>query len=130
MTPSSVDDPPFHDSVVADAGGLLVLAGVLEGTVHQAGEVLALDATTLLLADYLAVRHEGAPDRIRSDFAATTRIVSEWFPTRPLALEAAVGDRLDDLDTAVTLRLAEALGVPLVTKHADVASEAVPVLHC
>lgn len=128
--PSSMGDPPFHDSVVADAGGLLVLAGVLEGTVHQAGEVLALDATTLLLAEYLAVRHEGVPDRTRSDYAATTRIVGEWFPTRPLALECAVGDRHDGLDTAVTLRLAEALGVPLVTKHAGVTSDAVPVLHC
>ena len=121
---------PFHDSVVADAGGLLVLAGLLEGTVHQVGEVLALDATTVLLAEYLAVRHEGAPDRTRSAFAATTRIVGEWFPARPLALDAALGELHDDLDTAITLRLAEALGVPLVTKHAGVTSEAVPVLHC
>lgn len=130
MTPSSVDDPPFHDSVVADVGGLLVLAGVLEGTVHQVGEVLALDATTLLLAEYLAVRHEGAPGPTRSDYAAATRIVGEWFPARTLALDAALGDLHDGLDTAVTLRLAEALGVPLVTKHAGVTSEAVTVLHC
>lgn len=124
----------MHDSVVADAGGLLVLSRALEGTVHDVGEVLALDATTLVLAAYLAVRHEGAPDRCRAEYAATTSMVSEWFPARPLALgtalDAAHGDLHDGLDTAVTLRLAEALGVPLVTKHADVVSNTVPILRC
>ncbi len=120
----------MHDSVVADAGGLLVIAGVLEGTRHEVDEVLALDATTLLLAEYLAVRHEGAPDRCRSDYAAATRIVGEWFPARPLAVDAALGDLHDGLDTAVTLRLAEALGVPLVTKHAGVVSDTVSILYC
>lgn len=130
MKPSGVGDPPLHDAVVADVGGLLVLAGLLQGTVHQVGEVLALDATTLLLAEYLAVRHEGAPERTRSDYAATTRVVGEWFPTRPLALDAALGDLNDDLETAVSLRLAEALGVPLVTKHAGIVSDTVTVLYC
>lgn len=120
----------MHDSVVADAGGLLVLAGVLEGVMHVVDEVLVLDATTLLVAEYLAVRHEGAPDRCRTDYATVTRIVSEWFPARPLALDAALGDLHDGLDTAVTLRLAEALGVPLVTKHAGAFSPTVPVLRC
>lgn len=120
----------MHDSVVTDAGGLLVLAGVLEGVPHEVDEVMVLDATTLLVAEYLAVRHEGDPDRCRSDFAAATRIVSEWFPARPLALDAALGDLHDGLDTAITLRLAEALGVPLVTKHAGVSSATIPVLHC
>lgn len=119
-----------HDSVVADAGGLLVLAGVLEGTRHAVAEVLALDATTLLVAEYLALRHEGAPQRCRSDYAAVARVVGEWFPARPLALDAALGDVHDGLDTAVTLRLAEALGVPLVTKHAGVVSDTVTVLYC
>lgn len=49
---------------------------------------------------------------------------------RPLAVDATLGDLHDGHDTAVTLRLAEALGVPLVTKHAGVASDTVTVLHC
>lgn len=120
----------MHDSVVADAGGLLVLAGALEGVLHVVDEVLVLDATTPLVAEYLAVRHKGAPDRCRADYATATRIVSGWFPARPLALDTALGDLDDGLDTAVTLGLAEALGVPLVTKHAGVFSRTVPVLHC
>jgi hypothetical protein len=49
------------DSAVADGGGLLVLAGLLEGEAHAVAEILALDATSVLVAERLAVRHEGAP---------------------------------------------------------------------
>jgi hypothetical protein len=43
-------------AAVADAGGWLVLAGLLEGVAHEVDEVLVLDATSLLLAGYLALR--------------------------------------------------------------------------
>jgi hypothetical protein len=121
----------MHDSVVADAGGLLVLAGLLEGIRHEADEILALDATSLLIAEYLALRHEGAPDRARVDFALVSQVVREWFPVRGLALDAAIAaSGSDDLDGQVALALAEGLGSPLVTKNDELRSGSVPVLLC
>ncbi len=116
---------------VADAGGWLVLAGLLEGLNHEVDEVLVLDATSLLVAEYLALRHEGAPARARAEFGLALRVVSEWFPVRALALDAALavaGD--DDIDAVVALALAESLGVALVTKNRDLVSRRVPVLQC
>lgn len=132
-SPSAAEPPPsssVHDSVVADAGGLLVLAGLLEGLIHETDEILSLDATALLVAEYLAVHHEGAPDRARVDYGAATRVVREWFPVRSLAIEAALTADPEGLDGAVALRLAESLGVALVTKNRQLASRMVPVLHC
>ena len=57
-------------TAVADAGGLLVLAGLLEGIVHDVDEVLVLDATSLLVAEYLALRHSGAPHRARTELGS------------------------------------------------------------
>ena len=62
---------------VTDAGGLLVLAGLLEVEPPEAGEVLFLDATSLLVAEYLAIRHEGAPERVRRDFGPCVRVVAQ-----------------------------------------------------
>ena len=122
----------MHPAVVADAGGLLVLAGLLEGVDHEVHDVVALDATTLLLAEYLAVRHEGAPDRAEVDLAVAVRIVAEWFPARALAMEAAstAPELGGDVDSAASLALAHSLDVPLVTKNRAVNSRRVPVLHC
>ncbi len=122
----------MHPAAVADAGGLLVLSGSLEGIVPDVTDVLALDATTLLLAEYLAMRHEGAPDRAEVDFAVALRIVAEWFPVRALAIEAAstAPELGGDIDTAASLALAHSLDVPLVTKNRAVSSRSVPVLHC
>ena len=118
-------------SAVADAGGLLVLAGLLEGEQHEVGEILALDATSLLIAEYLAVRHEGAPVRARRDFGLAVRVVAEWFPVRPLAMDAALaaGEAIE-VDSAAAVALAESLGVQLVTKNRGVSSKRVPVLRC
>lgn len=120
----------MHDSVVADAGGLLVLAGLLEGIGHQADEILALDATSLLVAEYLALRHEGAPDRARVDFGRVSQVVREWFPVRGLAIEAALPASCEDVDGHAARALAESLGTPLVTKNGELRSTSVPVLHC
>lgn len=121
----------MHDSVVADAGGLLVLAGLLEGIGHEADEILALDATSLLVAEYLALRHEGAPQSARVDFASVGQVVREWFPVRGLAIEAALSaGSSEDVDGHASLALAESLRTPLVTKNGELRSRSVPVLHC
>ncbi|MGH9153738.1 MAG: hypothetical protein ACRD03_15355 [Acidimicrobiales bacterium] len=121
----------MHDSVVADAGGLLVLAGLLEGIEHEADEILALDATSLLIAEYLALRHEGGRDRARVGFTSVGQIVREWFPVRGLAVEAALSaTSSDDVDGYAALALAESLGTPLVTKNAELRSTSVAVLYC
>ena len=119
------------DSAVLDAGGLLVYAGLLEGDVHDVGELLALDATSPLVAEYLTVRHEGLAVRARRDFGLVIRIVAEWFPVRGLAMDAALAAGNDlDVDSSAALALAESLRVPLVTKNRQLSSATVPVLHC
>ncbi|MGH9225934.1 MAG: hypothetical protein ACRD2W_19580 [Acidimicrobiales bacterium] len=121
----------MHDSVVVDAGGLLVLAGLLEGVRHEVDEILALDATSLLIAEYLALGHEGAPDRARVDFALVHQVVREWFPVRGIALDAAIAaSSSEDVDGQAALALAESLGSPLVTKNDELRSTSVPVLRC
>src|SRR2546421_6620048 len=119
------------DSAVADGGGLLVLAGLLEGEVHEVAEILALDATSLLVAEYLAVRHDGAPLRARRDFGLVVRTVAEWFPVRALAIDAvlAAGESLE-VDSTVAVALAESLQVPLVTKNREISSHRISLLHC
>lgn len=119
-------------TVVADGGGLLVLAGLLDGVTHAVDEIVVLDATALLVAEYLTLHHEGAPGRAQVDYALATGVVAEWFPVRALALEAAltatgVGH---DIDAAASLALARSLGVPLVTRNRDVGSRQIPVRHC
>lgn len=122
----------MHPSVVADAGGLLVLAGLLEGVWNQVDEVLVLDATSLLVAEYLALRHDGAPDRARVEFGLAVGVVREWYPVRTLAVEAAIatGGGFDDIDALASLALAESLEVPLMTKNPELRSRRIPVLHC
>lgn len=121
----------MQPAAVADAGGLLVIAGLLEGIDHEVDEVLVLDATSLLVAEYLALRHERAPDRARAEFGLVSRVVSEWFPVRAVAIEAAIAAAdQDDSDARAALALAEQLAVPIVTKNRDVASRTVAVLHC
>lgn len=120
----------MQPAAVADAGGWLVLAGLLEGLVHEVDEVLVLDATSLLVAEYLALRHEGAPARARTEFGLALRVVREWFPVRALALDAALATGGDDVDAAAALALAESLGVALITKNRDLSSKKVPLLFC
>jgi hypothetical protein len=118
-------------AAVADAGGWLVLAGLLEGVAHEVDEVLVLDATSLLLAEYLAVRHDGAPDRARAEFGLAIRVVSEWFPVRAVAIDAAIAASAEeDIDATAALALAESLRVPLITKNSEISSQHVDVLRC
>lgn len=118
-------------TAVADAGGLLVLAGLVRGEIHDVAEIVALDASSLLLAEYLTVRHEGSPLKARVDFGLAARVVAEWFPVRALAIEAAQA-AVDpvDLDSIASLALAESLDVALVTTNAAVQSARIDVLHC
>ena len=119
------------DSLVADAGGLLVLAGLLEGEPPEAGEILAVDATALLVAEYLAVRHEGAPDRARRDFGLCVRVVAEWFPVRSVAIEAAIAAGREAVaESVASLICAEQLGVDLATTNRDLSSTRVRVWRC
>ena len=121
----------MYESVVADAGGLLVLAGLVEGIDHEIGEILALDATALLVAQYLAHRHEGVPERAFADFAFVMRVVREWFPVRAVAMGAALASTSpEDIDGRAALALAESLSTPIVTKDQDLRSSSVPVLRC
>lgn len=119
------------DSAVADAGGLLVVAGLLQGQPPAVDEVLALDATSLLVAEYLALRHEGAPLRARRDFGLAIQTVAEWFPVRALAIEAALAaEDTVEVDSSASLALAESLRVALVTKNPDLSSDQVDILVC
>lgn len=121
----------MHPAVVADAGGLLVLAGLLEGIPVDVDEILVLDATALIVAEYLAVRHDGSPERARSEFALATRIAREWFPVRALAIEVALSaSSTSDIDALASLALADSLKVPLLTKNRELTSSTVQVLHC
>lgn len=121
----------MYDSVVADAGGLLVLAGLLEGVQHETDEILALDATSLLVAEYLVLRHQGARDRAHVDFTIVGQAVREWFPARAIAMDAALAAEVSaGIDGQAALALAESLRAPLVTKSDELRSRSVPVLRC
>jgi hypothetical protein len=121
-----------HSTVVADPGGLLVLAHVLEGVRHDVDEIVALDYSALTVAEYLVLRHEGKPDRARAEFGLTCQIVREWFPVRSFAIEVAANAPSGDVATEglAALELAHSLDVPLVTKNRDLVSRRIPVLYC
>lgn len=122
----------MHSTVVADPGGLLVLAHVLEGVRHDVDEIVALDLSALTVAEYLVLRHEGKPHRARAEFGVTCQIVGEWFPVRALAIEVAANAPAADvaIEGLAALELAHSLDVPLVTKDRDLISRQVPVLYC
>jgi len=92
---------------------------------------VALDAATLLLAEFLVVLHEGRPARAAVDYAELERLVRQWFPVQALAMDTALRAPAErgDVDTWAALALAEMLGIPLVTKHAGIGSRKIPVLH-
>ncbi len=114
---------------VADAGGLLCAAGIVEGLRHEVVEYVALDATTLLIAEFLAVLHEGAPSRAITDFAEFDRLVGEWFPVRAIAMDAVLSAPTGaNPESWAALALAETLQVPLVTKNDEVTSTRIAVL--
>jgi hypothetical protein len=119
-----------YDSAVADAGGLLTATGIVAGLRHAVREYVALDATTLLVAEFLVLYHEGRNAVVDADYAELAFIVREWFPVRGLALDAATTAPKNtfDADSFAALTLAEALHIPLVTKNDEIRSRSVPVL--
>ena len=53
----------MYATAVADAGGLLTATGIVEGLRHDVVDYVALDATTLLIAEFLVLLHERRPAR-------------------------------------------------------------------
>jgi len=118
-------------SVVCDAGGVLVAAGALEGTVPADAEVLALDWTAVTVGRLLAARYEGNPARTRVELGLALAAVHEWFPVRTLVadtLERAGLEAADALDSWSALLLAEQLDVALFTASDEVSSARVEII--
>ena len=88
----------MHPVVVADSGGLLVLAGRLQGVTHDVDEIVALDSSALTVAFLLVLLHEGRPDQARSEYEGTCGVVREWFPLRGLAVDTALSALGDEID--------------------------------
>jgi hypothetical protein len=117
-------------SVVADAGGVLVFAGALEGRAPADVEVLALDWTAMTVGRFLAARHEGRPDRTRVELGLALAAVDEWFPVRTLVadtLNRAGLDAVDVLDSWSAVVLAEQLVLPLLTASDEVSSRQIEI---
>ena len=118
-------------SVVCDAGGVLVAAGVLEGDAPPDSELLALDWSSVTAGRFLAARHEGRPETTQVEIGLVLSVVDEWFPVRTIVAEtlARVGlDAVDALDSWSALILAELLELPLFTASDEVASDRVEIL--
>jgi hypothetical protein len=118
-------------SVVCDAGGVLVVAGALEGAIPVDVEVLALDWTAVTVGRFLAARYEGNPARTRVELGLALAAVHEWFPVRTLiadTLERAGLEAVDALDSWSALLLAEQLDVPLFTASDEVDSSRIEVI--
>ena len=118
-------------SVVCDAGGVLVAAGALEGTMPVDVEVLALDWTAVTVGRFLAARYEGNPGRTRVELGLALTAVHEWFPVRTLVadtLERAGLDAVDALDSWSALLLAEQLDVALFTASDEVDSSRIEII--
>ena len=117
-------------SVVCDAGGVLAIAGVLEGTVPVDAEFLALDWSTMTIGRFVAARHEGSPERIHVEIGLALSVVHEWFPVRTLVTETlsrAGQGAVDALDSWSALILAETLDLPLFTASDEVSSDRIEI---
>jgi hypothetical protein len=117
-------------SVVCDAGGVLAVAGVLSGTVPDDSEFLALDWSAMTVGRFVAVRHEGNPERIQVEIGLALSAVHEWFPVRTLVAEtisrAGIG-AVDALDSWSALVLAEHLDLPVFTASDEVSSSRIEI---
>ena len=117
-------------SVVADAGGVLVFSGALEGHAPAGVEVLALDWTAMTVGRFLALRHDGNAARMRVELGIALSAVDEWFPVRTLVadtMERAGAKAVDALDSWSALLLAEQLDLPLLTASDEVSSARVEI---
>ena len=119
-------------SVVCDAGGVLVVAGALEGTAPTGVEYLALDWTAVIVGRFVAARYEGNTERIRVELGIALAAVDEWFPVRTLVadtLDRAGLDAVDALDSWSALVLAEQLELPILTASDEITSTRVEIIH-
>jgi hypothetical protein len=117
-------------SFVADAGGVLVFAGSLEGSAPTDVEVLALDWTAVTVGRFLAARHEGNPARTRIELGLALTAVHEWFPVRTLVADTlgrAGLNAVDALDSWSAVVLAEQLDLPLLTASDEVSSDRIDI---
>jgi hypothetical protein len=117
-------------SVVCDAGGVLVVAGALEGVAPAGAEILALDWTAITVGRFLTARHEGHLGRARVEIGVTLAVVHEWFPVRTLVvdtLERAGLEAVDALDSWSALLLAEQLDLPILTASDELTSAQVEI---
>ena len=118
-------------SVVCDAGGLLVVSGLLEGEQPEHAEVLALDWASVTVGRFLAARHAGRAAATEAEIGLALAVVDEWFPVRSLVaatMSRAGAQAVDTLDSWSALVLAEHLRVPLFTASDEVRSDAVDIL--
>ena len=118
-------------SVVCDAGGVLVAAGALDGTMPAGVEVLALDWTAVTVGRFLAARYDGNAARMRVELGLALAAVDEWFPVRTLVadtLERAGLDAVDELDSWSALALAEQLDLALFTASDEIASARIEII--
>lgn len=118
-------------SVVCDAGGILVVSGALVGSQPPDIEVLALDATSLLVGRFLMAHHHANAERARVEIGIALSGVHEWFPVRTLVadtLNRAGDEAVDSLDSWSALLLAEQLNVALFTASDELASERVQII--
>lgn len=117
-------------SVVCDAGGVLAVAGVLEGAVPVGAEFLALDWSAMTVGRFVAARHEGNPERVQVEIGLALSAVHEWFQVRSLVAETisrAVLGAVDVLDSWSALVLAEHLDLPLFTASDEVSSSRIEI---
>lgn len=117
-------------SVVADAGGILVVSGALDGQAPDGVEVLALDWASVTVCRFLALRHEGTSAQWRIEIGLALASVDEWFPVRTLVadtLARAGVDAIDALDSWSALLLAEQLELPLLTASDEVSRTRVEI---
>jgi hypothetical protein len=118
-------------SVVCDAGGVLVVAGALEGVAPSGVEILALDWTAVTVGQFLAARFEGNPVRTRVELGIALAAVDGWFPVRTLVadtLDRAGLNAVDALDSWSALMLAEQLDLPLLTASDELTSSRVEII--
>ncbi|WP_420445095.1 hypothetical protein [Candidatus Poriferisodalis sp.] len=117
-------------SVVCDAGGMLVAAGMLEGDAPENAEVLALDWSSVTVGRYLAARSFGRAAAVEAEIGLAISVVDEWFPVRSLVastVSRAGLEAVDTLDSWSALVLAEHLRVPLFTASDEVTSDIVDI---
>ena len=117
-------------SVVCDAGGMLVAAGMLEGDAPENAEVLALDWSSVTVGRFLAARSFGRAAAVEAEIGLATSVVDEWFPVRSLVastVSRAGLQAVDTLDSWSALVLAEHLRVPLFTASDEVTSDIVDI---